>query len=1009
MTTSRHLWLGLGALTAGVACIAILVEWSALRDAVAPFEGAQQIRQLALLLLLLGAAAGLVGGIAAGRGLIGARATLRASAEISRQTLQALPAHIAVLDDRGRITTVNQAWRDFAAANDAGGLPGVAVGSSYLDVCRRAARVDEDAVRALDGIEAVLAGRQAQFSMEYPCHAPNQQRWYLMTVVPLRRSGAVITHLDITERKQTELNARFLNRLQPMLTGTVDPQEMARQALRTLGAHLRTDLAAVGETSADATSMTVQQELRVEGPSVFGTHHMADFLDADARQRLAAGQGIVVTDVASDPQTARHLDRFTDLELRAFVLEPLMSARGLAGILLVAAGTPRTWREDEVQLLHEVAARLYPALEHARAERALRDSQADLERAQAVGHIGSWRLSVHDNRLSWSPECHRIFGVPEGTPLTYQTFLSRVHPDDRDHVDRMWHAALRGEPYDIEHRLLVDDQVKWVRERAELERDEDGQLLGGFGTTQDITDQKRTEAALRESDGRLRLALDAAFLISFEWDVQRNEVRRHVSNSAVLTPTAADAPSTYEAVRAVVHPDDQERFDAAVQRALHSADGRYENEFRVVEPDGRVTWLYERGRVEHDSKGRPQRLVGLSQDISTRKRTEEALREADRRKDDFLATLAHELRNPLAPIRNAVEVLKRRELQDPTAQAARAIIDRQLTHMVRLIDDLLDLSRITRGRLELRTARIALATVLENALEASRPHIEQSGHRLEVDLPVQPVYLEADSVRLAQVFINLLNNAAKYSEHGGTIRLSARRDGTDVVVTVSDTGIGIAAEHLPHLFDSFSHVAPVTGYSEGGLGIGLSLARSLVELHGGRIEAASEGPHKGSRFSVRLPALSEVHSLATDTASKRDQEPLAARRRILVADDNRDIVESLSLLLELGGNQVMTAGDGREAVDIAERERPDVILLDLGMPRMDGTAACRQIRRQPWGKDVRIIALTGWGQEEARQQTCKAGFNAHLVKPVDPGALQRLLDDAPASAAATPPPTSAAD
>ncbi len=323
------------------------------------------------------------------------------------------------------------------------------------------------------------------------------------------------------------------------------------------------------------------------------------------------------------------------------------------------------------------------------------------------------------------------------------------------------------------------------------------------------------------------------------------------------------------------------------------------------------------------------------------------LTEADRRKDEFLATLAHELRNPLAPIRNAVQVLRLKGPDEPDLRWGRDVIDRQVEHLTRLIDDLLDISRITRNKLELRKQRIELAEVITGAVESSRPAIEQCGHELTVTLPPQPVYLNGDLVRLAQVFLNLLNNAAKYTERGGRIWLTAERQGSEVVVRVKDTGMGIPAEKLPRLFEMFFQVDRTLERSQGGLGIGLSLVRRLVELHGGRVEARSDGVGKGSEFIVRLPVLVDEADgdagAAGPMATARRRPPA---RRILVVDDNRDSADSLAMLLRLTGNEVHTAYDGVDGVEAAERLRPDVVLLDIGMPKLNGYDACRRIREQ---------------------------------------------------------------
>ncbi|WP_143393266.1 hybrid sensor histidine kinase/response regulator [Fimbriiglobus ruber] len=379
----------------------------------------------------------------------------------------------------------------------------------------------------------------------------------------------------------------------------------------------------------------------------------------------------------------------------------------------------------------------------------------------------------------------------------------------------------------------------------------------------------------------------------------------------------------------------------------------------------------------------------VARDITERKRADEALREVDRKKDEFIALLAHELRNPLAPIRNGLQVLRMAD-DRASRDRVREMMDRQLSHMVRLVDDLLDVSRINQNKMELRRSRVLLADVIASAVETARPQIDDAGHDLTVSMPGSPVYLDADLTRLAQVFSNLLTNSAKYTERGGQIWLSTERRGTDVAVTVRDTGIGIPAESLGHIFDMFSQVDRSVERSTGGLGIGLALVKGLVEMHGGTVTVASEGQGKGSAFTVTLPVLVDrpAFPVASPAAGQAAARP---KRHILVVDDNRDGAESLAMMLGLMGNKVGTANDGLAAVEQAEALRPEVILMDVGMPRLNGLEATRRIREQPWGKGITIIAQTGWGQDDDKQRSREAGCDGHLIKPVDLQDLEQLL------------------
>jgi signal transduction histidine kinase/integral membrane sensor domain MASE1 len=375
-----------------------------------------------------------------------------------------------------------------------------------------------------------------------------------------------------------------------------------------------------------------------------------------------------------------------------------------------------------------------------------------------------------------------------------------------------------------------------------------------------------------------------------------------------------------------------------------------------------------------------------------RKRSEAALQDADRRKDEFLAMLAHELRNPLAPIRNALEILKHSPGDEAAAAPARDMMQRQLQHLVRLVDDLLDVSRIMRGRIDLHKETVDLATIITRAVEQSRPLLDAEGHHLAIDLPEQPVHLHGDLLRLAQVFANLLNNAAKYSERGGHIGIKGSMDGKELVVRVTDDGIGMSRDLVPHVFELFVQSDRSMARSQGGLGIGLTLVKRLVEMHDGSVSAHSAGPGLGSEFTVRLPVLAATAAHAPagdgDAASRKAS---ARGRRILVVDDNVDAAESLSVLLRMKGHSVATAHDGPEALSQAESFSPEVVLLDLGLPGMNGYDVARDLRRKPGRDKLTVVAITGYGQEEDRRRSQEAGIDHHLVKPVDPGELHALL------------------
>ncbi len=526
--------------------------------------------------------------------------------------------------------------------------------------------------------------------------------------------------------------------------------------------------------------------------------------------------------------------------------------------------------------------------------------------------------------------------------------------------------------------VLIDSSVLW----------EDGRFVHTRCFTRDVTDRVRAEAGLREREERLQMflgnATDYALIISDADD----RALEWLGGSEAITGWRADEAAG-RPLDFIFTPEDRAAGVPRAETRRAAETGRAENARWHERKDG--TRFFAEG-VTVGIRGPGGELRGFGKvfrDATARKRAEDAIKEADRKKDDFIALLAHELRNPLAPIRNGLQVIRLSE-DRAVRDRSQKIMGRQLAHMVRLIDDLLDVSRIGRNKMELRRANVSLADVVGSAVETARPAIEEAGHELTVSLPPDTVFLDADLTRLAQVFSNLLTNSAKYTERGGKVWLTAEgRDGT-VRVTVRDTGIGIPADALPTVFDMFSQVDRPTERSAGGLGIGLALVKGLVEMHGGTVTARSDGQGRGSEFAVTLPALAADPAGGTTEAGDAPDRAVS-RRRVLVVDDNRDGAESLAVMLGLLGDEVTLAHDGLEAVERAQAFRPGVILMDVGMPRLDGLEATRRIRSEPWGRGMTIVALTGWGQAADRERSRAAGCDGHLVKPVNLPDLEGLL------------------
>jgi PAS domain S-box-containing protein len=557
------------------------------------------------------------------------------------------------------------------------------------------------------------------------------------------------------------------------------------------------------------------------------------------------------------------------------------------------------------------------------------------------------------------------------------------------------------------HTVLLarDGTERPIDDSAAPIRGADRTVAGVVLVFRDVTEQRRAKQEDQKNKEVLQLVHKIGKIGHWEWDALTDENRWSPEIEALYGLPPGGFEGGLQGWAKLLHPDDLPRAEADVRRALQTGD--YFSEFRVIWPDGSVHWLETRAKVFKDDHGKQARIVGVNMDVTERKRVEEELRrsqqelqerieqlaEADRHKDEFLAMLAHELRNPLAPLRNALQILKMSGVNGDTAERARQMADRQVHQLVRLVDDLLDVSRIMRGRIELRKEPVELSAVVARAVETAQPALDTQGQELAVVLPAEPVRVEADPARLAQALANLLQNAAKYSERAGRIWLEAEREGGEAVLRVRDAGIGIRPDLLPHVFDLFVQGDSSLERARGGLGIGLTVVRKLVEMHGGSVSAHSEGPGRGSEFVVRLPAL-EVAPRPPEQREGAPSPRAAAARRVLVVDDNVDAADSVAMLLRFWGHDVRLAYNGPQALEVAGRFQPELVVLDIGLPGMNGYEVARRLRQQPRFRKTVLAALTGYGQEEDRRRSADAGFDRHMTKPVDPEELRQLVAEA---------------
>jgi PAS domain S-box-containing protein len=637
---------------------------------------------------------------------------------------------------------------------------------------------------------------------------------------------------------------------------------------------------------------------------------------------------------------------------------------------------------------------------HARRVQAEARSAAEqLGRALAGARMAAWEWDVAQDVLRLSSSTPDLFGAGrEFRPS--RRFLPYVHPEDRElHLQTLREALRSRDTIQYEFRVVRPDRTTiWLESRGDIARDRTGRAVLVRGVVIDVTERSIARRALREAERRLQVSQDLAPHGYAVLDCLRNGDGLIVDFTVayVNDAGAAMARRTRDQIvgRRVLDVFPKVATTILLQRLVRTVETGEPDDFEVCYPGegGGDAWFrYLLARVDGSA-------AASFIDVTANKRLEEelrrradALKEADRRKNEFLAVLAHELRNPLAPISTSLQILKRMGGGEARTARTLEVMDRQLAQIVHLIDDLLDISRIEQGKTTLHRSVVKLQEVIGQGIDTAEPHVRAKGHELRVEMTQVPLYVHVDPVRIAQVVGNVLNNAAKYTHSHGRIRLALDAEDGHAVISVEDDGIGIPQDKLGSIFDLFVQVDRSSDHAGGGLGLGLTLAKNLVEIHGGTIEAKSEGLGKGSTFVIRLPLAVEPALERTGPGDER-AAPEPRPRRILVVDDNQDAAETLAQLLRLGGQDVRTTDNGEDALAIGPEFRPHVAILDLGMPDIDGYELAQRIRRRPWGSGVLLVALSGWGQEEDKVRSREAGFDHHLTKPVSPEALEDLLE-----------------
>ena len=775
--------------------------------------------------------------------------------------------------------------------------------------------------------------------------------------------------------------------------GLADEHTLIRVAAHMLGVHLQVNRVMYGEVTGDANV--------VVGPSyVNGVHQMeGTYRLEDYGPKLLAifqsGENQVVPDMPGDGgYSDAEKAAYARLGIVANLGVPILKNGRLVAVLGIHQNVPRHWTLNDITIAREIAERTWAAVEHTRSERKLHANELQLSQILEImpsfsvvlmgsSHVFQRANQAYLNLIERGPD---IIGktfvevLPELADQPFPALLDEVYRTGQPFETKSMMAKLRLGPDRILTDMFFDFSYLPLR-------DVNGKVSGVFVHGVDRTVEARASKVLARQERELRSVTEntpdglARFDRQFRHVFVNSVVAKMsgLSEEEMLGKTHGQlgVPKKLrdQWEKAILHV-----FDHATHSSMH---------FSLGTPDGGLRHFSTRLVPELNEDGQVESALAVTHDITDTRAYEQRLLEQDVRKDEFLATLAHELRNPLAPIRTGFHLLKLAPEADVAARTL-PVMERQLGHLVRLVDDLLDVSRINSGKIVLKRERLSFQDIAAAALEASRPLIDAAGHVLTIDWPSDTVWLDADPTRLTQIFSNLLTNSAKYMQSGGQITFAARQQGGNIVVSVQDTGMGIPADMLDRVFDMFTQINRTLDRSQGGLGIGLSLVKTLVDMHGGSVHAASDGIDLGSTFTVVLPT---AVALAVEPPTPQPVAAVAAsaRQRILVVDDNVDAAETMVMLLDLSGHDARAAFSGQEALDVAMAFQPDVVFLDIGMPGMNGYEVARRLLAYPATASAKLIALTGWGTDDDILKSKMAGFYAHLTKPVDPNAVQAIL------------------
>ena len=864
---------------------------------------------------------------------------------------------LLVLDVTLQVEYVNPA---FCAAFDVD--PAAATGRPFSEI----GQGEWASPELIATLEEALASERSHLSLPVRISRGDAVRQLAVNVNPMRGTNKlhlILTFEDVTESEKTERQIRLSEELLRVTISSIGDAVITTDALGRVSSMNPVAERLTGWTIDEARGEPIERVFRI--------------VNEDSRDTVrnplpqAIGEGVVVG-LANHTVLIGRDGTETPIDDSA---APIRQADGsiVGGVLVFRDISQRRAADNERRRLVSIV-----------------ESSSDF--------IGSCDTKARPTYLNAAGR--RLVGLPETADVRTLEIRDFFSPEDQVFLEEtVIPAVLQSGRWLGElafRHFQTGEPIPVLYDLFRVDHPESGRAVEFAAVARDIREAKAVERSLRQSEEFNRSLMEGSTDCIKVLDVDGNLL--HMNEPGLCVMEIDDfGPLCGQAWENLWPPESQPDIERSVASAREGQPASFEAFCPTAKGSPRW-WEVTVSPVREAAFGKVVRLLAVSRNITERVRVQgerqslvAALKVQDQRKDEFLATLAHELRNPLAPLRNGLQVLKLVDSGNDSLDEVRSIMERQLEQMVHLIDDLMDISRISQGKIQLRRHRIALQGILQRAAEISRPIIEERQHTLTTEIPSEPIYVEGDSTRLAQIFSNLLNNAAKYTERGGRIALRvATTDGT-VTVSVEDNGVGIAPEMLPRVFDIFAQVEGTRNKAQGGLGIGLALVKNLVEMHGGTATAESEGLGLGCVFRVSLPTIADgERETAVGAAPAARSMPAL---RIVLADDNPDSAASLAMLVRLEGHEVHAANDGEAALRLAMELRPDVMLLDIGMPKLTGYEVCRRIRAQPWGESMTIIALTGWGQTEDLRESREAGFDHHLVKPVDPAVLNRVLTE----------------